>query len=257
MRYALTLLIAALIASTAHAGYPCNSCYVQKQVVREVAYPQTIIQNQANFYSVGDAVRQYAVTPQAVAAGHASEIKREMLRLQDRLAEYQQYQQPAPQVVYMVPAQVQYAQPASGQQQAAPCADGTCATGQQPANPNFSLKQRDGIVAQNCLKCHSAGGAGVDHLDLTRFVSCDDMARAQRQMLSGKMPKGRPALNPTEFAQASAELLAWNDDHGLKPEQSAPPIPPQEQPQQPEQPPANGFSTVSPQPLMQLLSQKQ
>lgn len=228
MKYLIAFL---LIASPALAGNRYSNCSTGHcaTVVEQVAYPQTIIQNQQIFYSVGEQVRQYAVTPQAVALANAEAIKRRMGELQDQLAEYQTQQSYSAQAVCYVPVQ------------AVPCAPGQQPqqTGiQQPDQPAaFNLTQPG--VMQSCIKCHTKAGPARDVFDLTKRLSCEDALSAMEAVATGTMPKGGQHFNSQQLKQLKVELGEFNKRFDKPtPPQAAPaddePVPtaPQETPEE-------------------------
>lgn len=197
MKHLLAIAIV-LSASTAHAHYgACYSNVVQREVA--VTYPQTIVQNQNIFYSVGADVRQYAVAPAAIAQAQAGQVERQIAQLQDRLAEYRQQAQPAAQpvqLVYAVPAQAAY-----------------CAPSQQPAmqpaqQPLAAMQAKpSGIVEAKCLKCHGGNGAPKGNFDVTKKLDCNETLLAIQKVRSGEMPKNGPALTTEEQNKLIDELL--------------------------------------------------
>lgn len=215
------------VASQAFAGHGyCSTGYCAPKVVQEVAYPQTIIQNQNVFYSVGEQVRQYAVTPQAVAVAHQESLKRQMHALQDQLNEYQTQQSYQPQPMYYVPmvAVAQQQQLPEGQ---APCNENTCPPGAKP--PSFNIKVN---VIGACAKCHTKPGAALDALDMTKALSCEDQKRALKAVMRGTMPKGGRQLTDDQIDQLDIQLEEWKNAPSQQP---APETPPQQAPA--EQPP--------------------
>lgn len=255
MKYLLTILIV-LTASPLFAGNRyssgCSTCapayrapvYQAQAVVERVVYPQTIIENQSVFYTVGEQVRQYAVSPQAVQAAQIGQLRREIQRGMDHLEELQSQQQTYSQqqalcyvAVPCVPGQ-QPMQPGYGQQQP-----------QQPEQPRFSQEQRPSVMTV-CLKCHGQNGKQRDHLDLTHALTCEDRENALEAVAIGEMPKGGRAFNREELKQLKLELRGWNQAHGWAdedrgddrdreraPTEDKPPRPPRVKPRPPQAPP--------------------
>lgn len=219
-----SIVVLAVIASPAFAANRhCSTGYCAPVVAQQVAYPQTIIQNQNVFYSVGENVRQYSVTPQAVAEANKQYLARQIQGLQDQLAEYQTQQAYQPQQVCYVPVQAVQCPP--GQQ---PYVTNNPAN-PMPAEPQPKFNQTVSVMA-SCIKCHGASGKDREFFDLTKPLSCDDQTNALAAVATGEMPKGaRQPFTADELKQLKAELRGWNQQHGWG-EKVQPPTPPQAAP---------------------------
>lgn len=229
LRYTVAPLLALLaIASTAHAGgygY-CNTCY-HAPVQTVVATPTTIIEHQQNFYSVGDAVRQYAVMPQAVAQAEYQALLRKQQAIGDQLAEMKQraaYQAPYQAVACCVPVCPQpvcpptpQPMPPAPQPVPAPTPMPPQPVPPQPTpqpepggpvppdDPNH-LNAPNSIVQASCVKCHSADKHKGD-FDITGNLDLKQKLTAINKVAIGEMPKGGPKFTHEQVQQLASELL--------------------------------------------------
>lgn len=229
------ILLTFAVASTVQAGGYCRSCYAP--AVQKVVYPQQIIQNQQVFYPLAPQL-QYGPTP-AIVEAQAQQIQRDIARLQDRLTEFNQYKVQAPQVVYMVPANVQQQVTTTTTTQAATThTEGACGVNGNmaggPAAPAFN--QTASIIAEKCASCHS-GDAPKGKLDLTGAmeIDCAEKMKALRKAITQQMPppkSGIPPLTREETIQLDSELAKIPEPKpaALPPQQPEPPAPSPEPP---------------------------
>lgn len=198
----LFMFIALLPCSVEAGGY-CHTVY-HDQVVA-TAYPTTIIEHAEinNFATIGDGVRQYAVTPPAIAASKAYELKNKIGELKDRLAEIENAAQPMPQAAYcppgymLVPCQPVAQQPMPQQQMPAPS--------QAAATPQQSHIDPNGIVEHKCFDCHS-GANPKGKFSLDKPLTCAQAMLAVQKVSSDEMPFKRTPLTDTEKAKFIAEI---------------------------------------------------
>lgn len=212
-----TVLVVLLLASTAHAGNRyCNTGYCapvyKAAVVQQVAYPpQTIIQNQNVFYSVGQDVRQGPNN--AIVQAESQRIQREYQRLTESMREFSQFQEQQPQtiVLKLEAATVQQQQVTTEHCQV-----------EQTEQTRFNQT----AFPQACMKCHTGANAKGDfHLDA---LTCKDKLRAIEQIVAGTMPPSGPLQGEEKTAAVNAILALPSVDD--QPQQPAPPLPPQDNP---------------------------
>lgn len=205
-------------------------------------YAQTIVENQNVFYSVAPDVRQYAITPPAVAVAQYGQLQRQITRVADQLAEYREqsaYTVPQQQAVMCVPYCVPQGQvgqivagQASGyvQQPTAQNGYGYAQPGQpapqpqpqQPGPTTFSERQRTtGIIDARCMKCHGSPGKARDAFDFSRELTCDQRLEAIRAVMAGEMPKNGK-LTPDEIGKFIEELMPRRQTNQQPPPQPAP-----------------------------------
>jgi hypothetical protein len=205
--------IVVLVCSPAFAAnryIKCDTCapvYKAAAVVQQVAYPQTIIENQ--FVNAAPYI-QAPVTDAAYQKALLTSVEYRQQQIADTLQELKQ-RQLAPQMIVVYP-QIHM----QAQQQAA-CADEAC---EQPNGPP-KFNQTASVMA-SCLKCHTKPGAAMDALDLTKPIECDQALAAMEAVATGSMPKGGKAFTADQLTQLRKELGEFNKRF------EKPPTPPQE-----------------------------
>lgn len=61
------------------------------------------------------------------------------------------------------------------------------------------------LVQQNCIKCHTAGGDGFDHFDMTKPLTAEMKLAAIAAISEGSMPKGK-TIDPQVRGDLVGEL---------------------------------------------------
>ena len=246
-----SILILLVVASPSWAGWSRSYRSSSHSCVKKVFVPveRTIVQRfieqpyiENVFYAVGASVRDYSVAPRNLMLAQQGQLYRQLERIQDQLAYYQdQYEAPpqqyyyppptmqwnpgygqAPQNIplqqsYAPPPQAQRAAPSQYELPAPPTQQLAACPGPQSVSNHYdhgqALQQR--VTDQKCIGCHN-NQKSEGNLNMQQPLTFQQKLHGFQRAMKGDMPKDGEPLNEDELRRYFQEEFSPEEQEAVR-----------------------------------------